>query len=129
MAKVLTWLKKKPSEFDSIPEKTGVYLITCTCTDKADWVVYSGQSIDLRARTKQHWSDSELNVDLKKAIKNYPGAFAIYYAESNEDDVDGIERYLFNTYSPQFSDKAPDVEPKAVTLPNVKKGKVNFKAK
>lgn len=126
--KILVWANKKELGFDEIPEKQGVYLIACDCKNGKSYVVYTGQTDNLRRRTKEHWSDNEPNKELKDAIAKYKSAFKVVYAEvDNINDLDGIEKYLFNYYQPQLTDRAPDFEPIEVVLPNsVEKGKVNF---
>lgn len=127
--KTLIWFDKKESKFDEIPQKQGVYVIACDCKNGKSCVVYTGQTDDLQRRTNQHWSDSEPNEDLKKAIAKYRGSFKVTYAKVDDSkDLDGIERYLFNHYQPQFTDRTPDAEPIEVILSDsVAKGRVNFK--
>lgn len=126
MSKALIWFKKVESKFDDIPKRPGVYVISCKCKDGNDHAIYVGQSIDLQGRIKEHWSESESNKDLKSAISKYPGSMGAYYAEAGKGDLDGIERYLFDHFEPQFTDRAPQEDPIVVILPNVKKGRVNF---
>ena len=126
--KIVMWNNKKEVEFDSIPEKQGIYLIACQCSNGKNIVVYVGQSNDLRRRAKEHWSDNEQNKDLKNAIKKYKNAFTYFYAVlDSARDLDGCEKYLFDCYEPQFTDRTPEAEPIEIALTNsVSKGRVNF---
>ena len=126
--KTLVWIDKREANFDEIPEKKGVYLIACDCKNGQSIVVYVGQTDDLKRRTKEHWSDNEQNKELKNAISKYKSAFKVTYAEVDSlNDLDGIDKYLFDYYNPQFTDRSPDADPIEVVLPgSVHKGNVNF---
>lgn len=126
--KTLVWIDKREAKFDEIPEKKGVYLVACDCKNNKSIVVYVGQTENLRRRTKVHWSDNEQNKELKNAIAKYRSAFKVVYAEVDSlNDLNGIEKYLFDYYEPQFTDRRPDAEPIEVVPPNsVQKGSVNF---
>ena len=127
--KELNWSMKREFDFDNIPKRQGVYVISCNCNNGKSVVVYVGQTNDLKRRAKEHWSDNEQNTGLKNAIEKYKQAFCFCYAPINlSKDLDGCEKYLFNYYQPQFTDKSPDAEPIELALSNlVSKGKVNFK--
>ena len=129
MSKILNWVKANVPSFSNVPHSRGVYVIACRCTDGSSIVVYTGQSSDLNRRLNEHWSSSESNNDLKKAISNYPWAFQAYFALIEDARcLDGCERRLFDYYNPQLTDRAPDVSPIDCSLPpNVIKGHVNFK--
>lgn len=126
--KIVIWATKKEADFDNIPEKQGVYVIACSCKNGQNIVVYVGQSNDLRRRAKEHWSDEEKNEDLKNAIKKYKTCFMYSYATlDSSEDLDGCEKYLFDYYKPQFTDRTPDADPiEMVLIDSVSKGKVNF---
>lgn len=126
--KIVIWSTKKESDFDSIPEKQGIYVIACSCKNGKNVVVYVGQSNDLRRRAKEHWSDDEQNEELKSAIKKYKTCFTYSYAALDfAKDLDGVERYLYDYYEPQFTDRTPNADPIEVVLSNsVSKGTVNF---
>lgn len=129
MKKVLVWLDVKEENFDNVPNKCGVYVISCKCKDDKYHVVYTGQSEDVQRRLKEHWSENETNEDLKKVISNYRSAFKGTYAlVDKKSELDGCEKFLFDYYNPQFAERAPDVEPADITLSStVVKGKVSFK--
>lgn len=126
--KTLVWIDKREANFDEIPEKKDVYLIACDCKGGQSFVVYVGQTDDLKRRTKEHWSDNEQNKELKNAISKYKSAFKVTYAEVDSlNDLDGIEKYLFDYYNPHFTDRSPEADPIEVVLPDsVHKGNVNF---
>lgn len=125
----LEWQKIDKSNFETVPKKSGVYIITCKCVSGEEHVIYSGQSDNLCRRLKEHWNDSEENEELKRAIKNYPSAIEAYYSLVPLVNLDCLERYLFDTFLPQLQERAPEVSASSCTLPkNVSKGRVNFKA-
>lgn len=127
MEEKLYWMIVYNNDFNSVPEKPGVYMITCKCENGKEIVVYSGQSTNLCRRLKEHWSDNEVNLELRKAIKRYSYSLCVYYAVTSQYVLDGIEKYLFDLYKPQFQDRAPDTEAISCNFPlNIHRGTVNF---
>jgi len=120
----ISWYKAVPPNFDSVPEKPGVYVIsTLQKEDDKYEVKYVGKAANLHERANQHWSDSEENESLKKHIqKGYSMKFS--FAEvSAEKDRDGIESFLYSTYLPIFNDQEPQSSPIVINLPDVRKKK------
>jgi excinuclease UvrABC nuclease subunit len=120
----ISWRKAMPPNFDSVPDKAGVYVISTLQKEDDEYEVkYVGKATNLRERAGQHWSDSEGNENLRKHIKQgFPMKFS--YAEvSREQDRDGIEAYLYSAYSPILNDQTPQSKPIVADLPNVRKRK------
>jgi excinuclease UvrABC nuclease subunit len=108
---------------ENITEKAGVYIVSrYRSSDDKQEVKYVGKAEDLRKRAMQHWSESEENEDLKKCI-HARVSIMFYYAEVSVDsDRDGIEAYLFQTFSPSCNTQEPQLEkPIPVNLPEVTK--------
>lgn len=125
----ITWFYVDGGKFDNVQNKPGVYLITVTCIGEKpnDYVIYSGQSVDMHKRCLDHWASSEPNKELADAIKKYNSIIKVYYVYVDEKNLDGCERYLFNCFSPQLQERKPDVDPIEIKLPpEVRKGKVNL---
>jgi excinuclease UvrABC nuclease subunit len=106
----------KQNNTPSIPNCGGIYVIAQTTKDKTI-VKYVGKAEDLDVRQKQHWSDSEQNIDLKNFIQK-TNFLCFYYAPVNtNDERDGIEAYLVNYYLPDFNFQDPLSQPIQVNLP------------
>lgn len=123
--KVVFWAKATESDFDDLPEESAVYVITVHTTAGTNVVIYTGQTDNIQRRSKEHWSKNEPNEKLKNIIAKYPSAMALFYAKVHGNSLDGHERFLFNHFEPQVQEKAPDVEPKELSLTNsFTKGKI-----
>lgn len=122
----LNWVHTEGNKFDSLPELPAVYLIVVITINNQYLVLYTGQTINIKDRAKQHWSESESNKGLKTIIKRYIGSVSLFYYLDNKSLLDGHERYLFDCFDPQLQEKAPNVEPIEMKLPNnIVKGKLN----
>lgn len=119
----LVWNKASPPNFDIVPEEAGIYVISTLQTfDNEYEVKYVGQASDLRARAKKHWSKNEENKALKAHLKKrYIIKFS--YAEvSMEENRDGMELFLYQTYDPPFNTNSPPGKTAiACTLPKARK--------
>ncbi len=125
----MQWQKVTEKDFDTIPDKPGVYIIVVSCKNGRRIAVYTGQSKadGLRGRIPDHWYSSETNTPLRRAIAKYKAAFCVYYMTLPAAHVDGAERYIFDCYEPQFTERAPNVPAIRLELPpGVTKGHVNF---
>jgi excinuclease UvrABC nuclease subunit len=123
--KNIKWDKVIPPDFDEIPEEAGIYVISTlqTLDDKYE-VKYVGQTNDLQARAKKHWSENEENEDLKAHIKKRNKMKFSYSEVSLAENRDGMELYLYNTYDPVYNiNKPPGKTVIACTLPKVRKHK------
>ncbi|MBO5740293.1 MAG: GIY-YIG nuclease family protein [Alphaproteobacteria bacterium] len=97
----MQWIKTNRSFLDLIPERSGIYMITVENT-----VVYVGKAKYLQTRIKQHFSDSESNMDLKNIIQHYQ--VSILYTEVvSESELCRIESALYYQYRPRCNQIAP----------------------
>ncbi len=85
--------------------QVGVYVIWQR--DKDGAVVKVGQG-NIKDRLTAHRNDS--------SITKY-GELSVTWAVVDRQDLDGVERYLGNRYSPIVAQRFPDVPPIAVNLP------------
>ena len=121
--KGMTWTKVYEKAFDNLPESDAVYVIGTYTNGKHYVAIYTGQTNNIKRRSKEHWSDDEDNEKLKNIISNYRGSVSLFYSLDDKNALNGHERFLFNHYEPQAQSKAPDVEPKPISLPDgVSKG-------
>jgi excinuclease UvrABC nuclease subunit len=121
--KELSWYKGTIPNFDDVPKEAGIYVIsTQQEIDDEYEVKYIGQSNDLQARAKKHWSANEENKDLKNHIaKGFDMKFS-YASVSLGSDRDGMEGYLYITYDPPYNDISPPRETVIeCSLPKVRK--------
>lgn len=96
--------------------KAGVYLLWVKLKNGKWRCFYAGQAKDLKARLLDHLSDDEENRCIKENVTKYICGFE--YAEvSKQTDRDGIEKYLYNHYSPKCNQTEPGGEPIEVNLP------------
>ena len=122
----LNWIHINEGQFDTLHEAPAVYLIVVITINNKYLVLYTGQTENIKDRTKQHWSESERNKKLKNIIKKYRTSVSLFYYQDDKTLLDSHERYLFNRFEPQLQEKAPVVEPVEIDLPdNVIKGKLN----
>ena len=119
------WKQCPGQQLGYLPETSGVYVIVVTCRSGKVIAFYTGQAKNLRTRLMQHAADSESNASLKKLFKRHLGAVRIAYCELSKQWLDGAEKYLFDYYEPQATERAPDATPVAISLPEgITKGKV-----
>lgn len=122
----LAWKKCDPkTEFEYVPEKAGVYIIsTLQESDGKYEVKYVGQASNLKNRAKCHWSSNEQNTKLKKHIEaGYVMKFS--YAElSSQSDRNKVELFLFKYFDPRYNECTPPADScLACNLPDVRKHK------
>ena len=122
----LNWIHVEERKLDTLPESSAIYLIVAITINNNYLVLYTGQTDSIKDRTKQHWSESEPNKELKNIIKKYRNSISLFYHLDDKSLLNGHERYLFDHFEPQLQERAPDVEPIEIELPNnVVKGKLN----
>ena len=124
----LSWIRVEEKDFDSLPEESAVYLIVVDTINNNYLVIYTGATINIKDRAKQHWLESEPNKELKNLIKNYRSAVSLLYALDAKDIIENHERFLFERFEPQLKHKTNSAEPIEINIPdNVVKGKLNRK--
>lgn len=120
----LKWKFVKPPKLEAIPREPGIYIIsTQQYHDDEYEVKYVGQTENLYERAKEHWSKKEKNKLLKRHIaERYVMKFS-FSIVSLEKERDGLELFLYNTYSPPFNMNAPPGETviRCTSLPEVRK--------
>ncbi len=101
------WCSLKRVQLDNVYSQ-GVYMIWHS--GPAPNVVYIGQG-NIAERIRFHRQDPE--------ILNYEtyGNLLVTWAEVYGNQMDGVERFLANTYSPKVGHRYPDVFPITVNLP------------
>lgn len=106
----LLWYERKRSGIDNIPNKSGVYIIaTKQKIDNRYAVNYVGQSITLKDRINEHFSENETNEELKKHLaKEY--TTNIYFARVGNEKLNGIEKYLYQALEPKQNINDPPGE-------------------
>ena len=87
---------------DSFKEKKGVYII-----QSGEIVVRLGSGI-IKDRLAAHREDSEVN--------NYQ-EMKVTWAKVNENQMQGVEKYLADTLNPVVGERFPDRTPIEVNLP------------
>lgn len=114
MEKKLDWLKCEKNEWcplasvnldhDLLKDKKGVYLIFT-----GNKVIRLGSGI-LSERLYEHRNNPEIvkgNDDLK-----------VTFAHVNENQMEGIEKFLADYYKPEIGERFPNRTPIKVNLPN-----------
>ena len=121
--KVLKWKKTDVPNFDNVPVKPGIYIISTAQEEDNEYVVkYVGQADDLRSRVKEHFSKFEQNAELKAHIEQKYIMKFNYSEVDSQFDREGMELYMYNTYDPPFNHNPPPGKVVVqCTLPGVKK--------
>ncbi len=93
-------------EHEVFDDLEGVYLIWDVTSDKA---LYTGQGI-IRDRIIAHRNESIFAPYKNSDVR-------VTWAQVKATSQDGVERFLFNSFSPKLSTVSPDVTPIEVNLP------------
>ena len=126
--KRIDWIHIEEKDFDSLPEKPAIYLVVVDTINNNYLVIYTGATINIKDRAKQHWLESEQNKELKNLIKNYRSAVSLFYAFDDKELIDKHERFLFERFEPQLKHKTNSVNPIEINVPeHVVKGRLNKK--
>ena len=102
------WCSLLDLDLGSITGKRGVYIIWHEGDPSR--VVRVGQG-NIATRLGEHRNDPEITA---YAVN---GTLRVTWASAPETDLDGIERYLADTWHPLVGDAFPDVAPIAVNSP------------
>ena len=106
--KVLKWKKTAPPNFDRIPEKAGIYILSTSQKENYEYEVkYVGQASDLKARINEHFSRNEKNKELKAHIDEQYIMKVNYSEVDSQSDREGMELYMYNLYEPPYNHKVP----------------------
>ena len=99
-----------------VPTSAGIYLLWIQLINEEWDCYYVGQSKNLEQRLLSHMSDDEPNECMKNNVHNHISGCE--YAEvGRQDDRDGIEKYLYEQYSPECNERDPGGTPIQVNLP------------
>jgi len=103
---------------DNVPYEAGVYLLWVKLKEGKNWrCFYVGQAKDLEARLLEHLSEDEENECLSNKVNRKVCGFE--YAEvGDQDNRDGIERYLYDQYKTECNEREPETDPIPVNLPD-----------
>ena len=121
--KVLKWKKTDVPNFDNVPVKPGIYIISTAQEDNNEYVVkYVGQADDLRSRVQEHFSKFEQNAELRAHIEEKYIMKFNYSEVEEKEDRDGMVLYLRSIFNPPYnSGPLPDITPLKCTVPGVRK--------
>ena len=98
----LNWFKASPSSLNLLDNKSGLYVISVLLKNGEYAAVYVGQSVRLKDRVAEHFSENETNDELKDLLKRKYD-FKISYAYLDEKDLDGAEKYLIGNLRPPLN--------------------------
>ena len=97
-------------------KKPGIYILWVRLQDKSWKAFYVGQADNLEKRLLAHVSDSEPNQCIRGHVKAH--ICSMHFAVvDHQQDRDGVEKYLFDSYSPECNMKDPGGRPVPVNLP------------
>jgi len=99
-----------------VPTTAGVYLLWVKLKSEKWRCYYAGQSDNLQRRLLEHFSAIEDNPCIKDKVANYISGFE-YAKVGRQSDRDGIEKFLYNHYSPECNVEEPGGTPIPVNLP------------
>jgi hypothetical protein len=102
-----SWCKLEDVDLSGV-RSTGVYIIWHG--GNPGHVVYVGQG-DIAARVGSHKSNRAILAYASK------GTLFVTWASVSANQMDGVERYLADTWSPLVGDAHPDCYPVAVNSP------------
>ena len=101
----------------SVPQKAGIYLFWVKLVNGNWKCFYVGQADNLKTRLLQHLADSEKNECIKTNVQKHICGYE-YCLVGTQASRDGIEKYLYETYSPECNKiSPPNVNPIEVNLP------------
>ena len=107
----LEWKSVIPPDFEGIPDKAGIYIIsTLQKTDDKYEVKYVGQTDNLYVRAKEHWSRHEKNERLKKHISEKFVMKLCFSPVESRKDREGLVLYLYHLFDPFFNNTSPPGE-------------------
>jgi len=99
-----------------VPNEAGIYLLWVQLQSGKWRCFYVGKTKNLKERLLQHLSYSEENQCLKDKVSKYICGFE-YVEVPSQSHRDGIEKYLYNHYSPDCNQVDPGGRQITVNLP------------
>lgn len=99
-----------------VPREAGIYLLWVKLKNTRWSCFYVGQARNLETRLLEHLSSEEENECIEENVSKYICGFE-YAKISKESDRDGIEKYLYDCYSPECNKVDPGGKAIEVNLP------------
>lgn len=99
-----------------VPKEAGVYLLWVKLKSGKWSCFYVGKAENLETRLLDHLSVNEENKCIKNNVTEYSCGFE-YAKVSKESARKGIEKYLYDHYSPKCNQADPGGYPIQVNLP------------
>lgn len=99
-----------------VPTGAGVYLLWVKLKNGKWRCYYVGQAQNLEQRLLSHLSSAESNKCVKNNVSKYISGFE-YAKVGRQSDRDGIEKFLYDHYSPECNEVDPGGTPIPVNLP------------
>jgi excinuclease UvrABC nuclease subunit len=93
-----------------------VYVLWTKYTGERWKCFFVGQTEKIKTTLYEFLSESEQNEEIKKLVHESTCAFN-YALTGSKSERNGIEKFLYEHYRPEFSNNPPDVEPIEVNLP------------
>lgn len=101
-----------------VPREAGIYLLWVKLKNEKWKCFYVGQAKNLETRLLEHLSDEEENECIEENASKYTCGFE-YTKVSKQSDRDGIEKYLYDYYSPECNKVDPGGKAIEVNLPQL----------
>jgi len=99
-----------------VPTSAGVYLLWVQLKSEKWRCYYVGQAEDLEQRLLDHISTNEPNDCIKEYVSKHISGFE-YAKVGGQSDRDGVEKFLYDHYSPECNKQDPGGTPIDVKLP------------
>lgn len=98
------------------PTTGGVYLLWVQLQSEKWRCFYVGKAENLEERLLDHLSENEPNKCISDMVENYSCGFE-YAQITSASDRSGVEKFLYNHYSPKCNKNDPGGTPTPVNLP------------
>lgn len=98
------------------PASAGVYLLWVQLKNKKWRCYYVGQAENLERRLLDRLSDGEANEGIKDNVANHTSSYECAQV-GKQSDRDGIEKYLYDHYTPECNKADPGGTPVEVNGP------------
>jgi excinuclease UvrABC nuclease subunit len=99
-----------------VPTEAGIYLLWVQLKSDKWRCFYVGKADNLKERFLNHLSSDEKNECLRDKVSKYICGFE-HAIVLNQNHRDGIEKYLYDYYSPECNRIDPGGRPITVNLP------------
>ncbi len=118
---IVTWsaafpFQEEQNVKDNAPADKGIYLLLVQLINDKWRCIYVGQSTNIQSRLLEHLSNDENNKNFKGQSSKYICGFKYCLVEQQEAR-NGIEKFLYNYFKPEYNDKDPGNTPIQVNLP------------